>query len=920
LVERLFTLRKRKVLNMSTPMTQQIAALKREAGGAILLTRLGDFYELQGQDAILAAPILEILLTTRSKGTEAETPMCGMPYHALDQYLPKLLAAGYSVAIAEPTAKPEEVKGLLPRAIARIITPGTWLDDDTRWLAALHRISGKQGANPAHTWALAMLQLASGKLKVIPGEGEAHLQSTLERLAPQELILAESTPDLEFADLAETARTRLPDWRFEHERAKEQILSFFGWQHLEGVGLDQSPAAICALGVLLDHIEATQKSRPAHIQGVDIEIGASGPLLDATSARHLEIDTNSLDGTKKNTLLNLLDTCKTRMGSRTLKTWLEQPLRDRDTLEERWSQVRWLTDDSRRIPLQRLLAQIPDIERLLGRVALGVATPSDLAQVRTGLQHAQKIPHLLGLEHPKKSSSECGTPTSAPAIQSGQRDQSADAVIAPYLALHPDFFPVEALALWPEGTPLCSELRSELERTLEETPPADIDKGGVIRSGVSPELDAVIRLATDAKRVMLELEEGEKKRSGVQSLKVKYNRVFGYYFEITKANLASVPKHFIRKQTLANAERFTTERLMDFEQRLLNAEADRHQCEEALFKRLLATVIDNRSQLRVLAKAIAKLDVICALAENARQRGWVKPEISTQHDLVFVGARHPMLESRLGHACIPNDLTLEPKSPMAVVTGPNMGGKSTYLRMAAILVVMAQIGSFVPAEIMRFGIVDRIFTRIGASDHLSKGQSTFMVEMTETARILNQASPASLVILDEIGRGTSTRDGLALAEAIAVHLRDFKGGAPRTLFATHYFELTKLAEHPKINNLHVEVQEWEDQLHFLHRIAEGPADRSYGIQVARLAGLPKSVITKAQRIIAELPDEGRKQHSRRKAENEMSHHKSAPDAFPPMLQMFEIEPDPIRQEIEALDIDNMTPLEALSWLSAKRQG
>ena len=840
---------------MSTPMLQQIAALKREAGEAVLLTRMGDFYEILGEDAVRAAPVLEIALTLRGKGTESETPMCGVPHFALESYLPKLLAAGYSAAIAEPTAKAEEVKGLLPRAIRRIITPGTWLDDDGRWLCALHRAGSE--------WGLALLQLASGALRVLPGEGGESLQATLERLGPQELILAEGAPDL--SDL-EAARTRLPAWRFEPSRARQQVLAFFGWQHLEGVGLDPHPAALGALAALLDHVEATQKGRPAHLQGVALELGAAGPLLDATSARHLEVLANGLDGGRAGSLLALLDQCRTRMGSRLLKGWLEQPLRDRALLEQRWSQVAWLTEDRRRTPLQTLLAQVPDLDRLLGRVALGLATPPELAQLREGLAVLQKLPARIEDE--------------------GWAAEVSD------------------LALWPEGTPLCGSLCAELQRCLADAPPLDLEKGGLIREGVDPDLDAVRRLARDAKQVMLELEEEERAASGIGSLKIKYNRVFGYYFEITKANLGAVPAHFLRKQTLANAERFTTEKLVAFEQRLLSAESDQARLEAAQFQRLLALVLSHRADLVALARAVAALDVLAALAERARLSGWTRPELGEERELVLAAARHPMLEARLGRECIPNDLQFSAAQPMAVVTGPNMGGKSTFLRTAALLVVLAQAGSFVPAELMRFGLVDRIFTRIGASDQLAKGQSTFMVEMTETARILNQATAASLVILDEIGRGTSTRDGLALAEAIAVFLRDLKGGAPRTLFATHYFELTRLADDPRLQNLHVEVQEWEEQLHFLHRVAPGPADRSYGIQVARLAGLPRAVIQKAQRLLAQAPEAPPR----------------APTPLQPSLPLFEAEPDPLRAELEGLDLSRMTPLEALNWLALKQQG
>ncbi|MCE1204631.1 MAG: DNA mismatch repair protein MutS [Holophagaceae bacterium] len=839
---------------MSTPMLQQIAGLKREAGEAVLLTRMGDFYEILGEDAVRAAPVLEIALTMRGKGTEAETPMCGVPHFALESYLPKLLAAGFSAAIAEPTAKPEEVKGLLPRAIKRIITPGTWLDDDARWLCALHRTGT--------TWGLALLQLASGALRVLPGEGQEALQATLERLEPQELILAEGAED--FADL-EAARTRLPVWRFEASRAKQQVLAFFGWQHLEGVGLDPYPAALGALAALLDHVEATQKGRPAHLQGVALELGASGPLVDATSARHLEILANGMDGGRTGSLLALLDQCRTRLGSRLLKAWLEQPLRDRAPLERRWSQVAWLTEDRRRGPIQTLLAQVPDLDRLLGRVALGLALPPELAQLREGLAVLQKLPARIQDE--------------------GWASEVAD------------------LGLWPGETPLCGTLLTELQRCLSEAPPLDLEKGGVIREGVDAELDAVRRLARDAKQVMLELEEEERAASGINSLKIKYNRVFGYYFEITKANLGAVPAHFLRKQTLANAERFTTERLVAFEQRLLSAESDQTRLESLQFQRLLALVLEHRAELNALARAVAALDGLAALAERARLSAWTRPELGEERELVLAAARHPMLEARLGRECIPNDLQFSAAQPMAVVTGPNMGGKSTFLRTAALLVVLAQAGSFVPAELMRFGLVDRIFTRIGASDQLAKGQSTFMVEMTETARILNQTTAASLVILDEIGRGTSTRDGLALAEAIALFLRDLKGGAPRTLFATHYFEMTKLADDSRIQNLHVEVQEWEEQLHFLHRVAQGPADRSYGIQVARLAGLPKSVIQKAQRLLAQAPEAPPR----------------APMPSQPALPLFETEPDPLRAELEALDLNRMTPIEALNWIASRRR-
>jgi DNA mismatch repair protein MutS len=843
-------------------MLMQVAALKREAGEAILFTRMGDFFELHGEDAVKAAPVLEIALTVRGRGTEFETPMCGVPHFALESYLPKLLAAGFSAAIAEPTAKADEVKGLLPRSITRIITPGTWLDDDARWLASTHRLG--------EHWGIALLQLASGQLRVIPGEGRELLAATLERLAPQELLLAEGSPDVEL----DAARTRLPAWRFEPDRARAQILAFFGWTHLEGVGLDPYPAAIGALGALLDQVEATQKGRPAHIQGVSLELGAAGPLLDATSARHLEIAANTLDGTRAGSLLALLDQGRTRQGARLLRAWLDQPLRDRTALEQRWRQVAWLTEDSRRTPLQKLLAGVPDVERILGRVALGLAQPPELGQLREGLARLQGLPGLIR--------------------QGGW------------------FREAQELELWPEPTPLCADLLAVLQARLEEALPLDLERGPVIRDGVDPELDGVRRLARDAKQVMLELEAEEREASGIASLKIKYNRVFGYYFEITKANLAAAPAHFIRKQTLANAERFTTEKLIDFEQRLVSAESDLLRLEEAQFRAVLALVLEHRAALTGLSQAVARLDVLCALAERARLSGWTRPELSEDRELVLAGARHPMLEARMGRECVPNDLSLPVHRAMAVVTGPNMGGKSTFLRTAALLVVLAQVGSFVPAELMRFGLVDRIFTRIGASDFLAKGQSTFMVEMTETSRILNQVTPASLVILDEIGRGTSTRDGLALAEAIALHLRDLKGGEPRTLFATHYFELTRLADDPRIQNLHVEVQEWEEQLLFLHRINEGPADRSYGIQVARLAGLPRSVIAAAQRILAETPEtalplaQGRK--GRRAAEPQQ-----------PLLPMFEPDPDPLREELNGLELSRMTPLEVMNWV-AERQG
>jgi DNA mismatch repair protein MutS len=839
-------------------MLTQVAALKREAGDAILFTRMGDFFELHGEDAVRAAPVLEIALTVRGRGTEFETPMCGVPHFALESYLPKLLAAGFSAAIAEPTAKPDEVKGLLPRAIIRIITPGTWLDDDARWLASVHRLG--------EHWGVALLQLASGQLRVIPGQGRELLAATLERLAPAELILAEGAPDFEL----EAARTPLPAWRFETERARGQILAFFGWTHLEGVGLDPYPAAIGALGALLDQVEATQKGRPAHIQGVSLELGAVGPLLDATSARHLEITANSLDGTKAGSLMVLLDQCRTRQGTRLLKAWLDQPLRERAALELRWRQVAWLTEDGHRDPLQKQLAGVPDLDRILGRVALGLAAPPELGQLREGLARLQNLPWLIE--------------------QGGW------------------FREAQELELWPAATPLCPELLTTLRQSLEEALPLDLERGSVIRDGVDPELDGVRRLARDAKQVMLELEEEERAASGINTLKIKYNRVFGYYFEITKANLAAAPAHFIRKQTLANAERFTTEKLMAFEQRLLSAESDLLRLEEAQFRKLLALVLERRSELTALSQAVARLDLLCALAERARLSGWTRPELSEERELIVAGARHPMLEARMGRECIPNDLSLPTARAMAVVTGPNMGGKSTFLRTAALLVVLAQVGSFVPADLMRFGLVDRIFTRIGASDFLSKGQSTFMVEMTETARILNQVTPASLVILDEIGRGTSTRDGLSLAEAIALHLRDLKGGEPRTLFATHYFELTRLAEDPRIQNLHVEVQEWEEHLLFLHRIAEGPADRSYGIQVARLAGLPRSVIAAAQRILAQAPETAGVPARKRRAAPEVQ----------PMLPMFEPEADPLREELNGLDLNRMTPLEVMNWVARQQ--
>jgi DNA mismatch repair protein MutS len=861
-------------------MTQQLAALKREAGGAILLARMGDFYELTGEDAILAAPIMEIALTTRAKGTEAEAPMCGVPHHALDQYLPKLLAAGYSVAIAEPTAKAEDVKGLLPRAIKRVITPGTWLDDDSRWLGAVHVIGEK--------WGIAMLQLVSGRLFVAPGEGLYAMNSTLERLAPAEIILAEGNKAVV---LEGAARTLLPDWRFQPLRARQRVLDFFGWQNLEGVGLEPYLAAICALGALLDQVEATQKARPAHISGISLELGILASMLDATSTKHLEIFSNTWDGSKSGSLFGLIDVCRTRMGSRMLRAWLGQPLRDGRALEQRWARVQWYAEDSRRTPLQGLFAGLPDFERILGRMALGLASPPELAQLRSGLEKAQKLPQLLSSE----------------ALFA---EESLDTNVG----------------AWQDGAPLCGGLLKELTRALEDAPPLDIEKGGVIKAGFDKGLDELNRLSLNAKQVMLELEEQERKASGIPSLKIKFNRVFGYYFEVTNANLALVPRHFIRKQTLVGGERFTTEKLLDFEHKLSSAEADRRRLEEKLFKQVVEMALGHGAQLQALSAAIAELDAICAFAEKARSLGWVRPELSDKPELQLTGARHPMLEARLGRNCIPNDLALVPSAPIAVVTGPNMGGKSTYLRMAALLVVMAQIGCFVPAESMRFGLADRIFTRIGASDYLAKGMSTFMVEMTESAKIIGQATSSSLVILDEIGRGTSTKDGMALAEAIALHFRDMPGGGPRTLFATHFFELTKLAADPRIINLHVEVQEWGEQLHFLHRIAKGPADKSYGIQVARLAGLPKSIIENAQAIMA--GDAQREAECIGRDERAQLHPPGPP---PTALPLFGLESDmgppdlppslapspihQIRQEIAAIDINNLTPMQALQRIA-----
>jgi len=861
------------VRSQHTPMMQQYLRIKGQHPDMLLFYRMGDFYELFYEDARRAAALLDIILTARGQSAGEPIPMAGVPYHAVDSYLARLVRKGESVAICEQLGDPATSKGPVERQVVRIVTPGTVTD--TALLEERQDTLVGAVALEGERFGLAWLDLAAGRFTVLQGEGRQGLAAELERLKPAELLLAEGA-GVEPPTRAGTALRMRPPWHFELASASRLLTDQLGTLDLKGFGADDLPLAIRAAGALLQYVRDTQKSALPHIRALRVEERGEALMLDAASRRNLELDV-SLSGREDATLFAVIDSCVTAMGSRQLRRWLNRPLTTQALLRARYHALGALIDARGFSAVRGHLEGVGDVERILARVALRSARPRDLTQLRSSL-------------------------TALPGVRT-----ALDALDAPLLK--------ELRARMQEHEDVATLLSS----AIAAEPAALVRDGDVIAEGYDPELDELRRIATHTDTFLLELERRERERTGLPALKVGYNRVQGFFIEIARRDAERVPKDYVRRQTVKSAERFITEELKGFEARVLGARDQALAREKQLYEQVLTRLIDALGPLQATAGALGELDALAALAERACVLEWTLPELVTEPCIAIDGGRHPVVERFSEGAFVPNDLRLDADRRMLIITGPNMGGKSTYMRQAALIALLAHVGSYVPAERAVLGPLDRIFTRIGAADDLAGGRSTFMVEMTEAANILHNATARSLILLDEIGRGTSTFDGLSLAWAmardIATRVRAF------TLFATHYFELTTLAtEVEGCANVHLDATEHGEGIVFLHAVKDGPADRSYGLQVAQLAGVPVSVIGEARRYLEAL-------ESQRDRERASANGRGAP-AAQTELQLFTAPTDAparsaaeekIRAALEGLDPDELSPKAALEALYGLRQ-
>ncbi len=839
---------------------QQYLRLKAEHPGMLLFYRMGDFYELFYEDAERAAALLDITLTKRGQSAGAPIPMAGVPYHAAEGYLARLVRQGVSVAICEQIGDPAKSKGPVERKVVRVVTPGTLTDESLleerreNLLAAV--------AEGVDRFGLAALELSSGRFSVLEAESIDALSGELERLRPAETLLGEDSALPTRLGLGRGI-TRRPDWHFDPDSGTRLLTEQFGTRDLTGFGCAGMGLAIGAAACLLQYVRDTQLAALPHIRGLTTEQRDAAVILDAATRRNLEI-TESLSGRPEHTLAGVLDRTVTPMGSRLLRRWLARPLRDRAAVGSRHQAVAELIEAAAAEPLRELLGGAGDLERILARVALGSARPRDLAVLRDTLA-------LL------------------PGLQSLLAARSAERLtrLGEQAGEHPDTLGLLARAIIPQ-------------------PPVLIRDGGVIAPGYDGELDRLRALSTDANQFLLDLETRERARTGIPTLKVGYNRVHGYYIELGRARADQVPAEYVRRQTLKGVERYITPELKGFEDQVLGSRDRALAREKALYEALLETLRTVLGPLQASAAALAELDVLANLAWRAEALGWTRPTLGEEPGILIEDGRHPVVEEVLDAPFVANGLELDERRRMLVITGPNMGGKSTYMRQCALIVLLAYAGSFVPARTARLGPVDRVFSRIGASDDLAGGRSTFMVEMEETANILNNATDQSLVLMDEVGRGTSTFDGLSLAWSCAVELarriRAF------TLFATHYFELTTLPEeHAGIANVHLDAVEHGERIVFLHALREGPANQSYGLAVAALAGVPATVIGRARGRLAEL-EHAALRHAQLQAGDTAV-----------QLSLFPSDPEPpawrpLKESLQGLDPDAVSPREALEWL------
>ncbi|HEX8817667.1 MAG TPA: DNA mismatch repair protein MutS [Terriglobales bacterium] len=872
----------------STPLMRQYAGIKKEHPTALVFFRLGDFYELFFEDAVLAARELQITLTSRNKEKGIAVPMCGVPFHAAEGYISKLIRKGFKVAICDQMENPKQAKKLVRREVTRVITPGTAADsslpsEENNFLAALAQSADRVG--------FAALDLSTGEFRATEFHGAdatRRIQEELQQLRPKELIYGSAAP---LFDRATTngpgkpstatssgwSETPLDDWIFAPDHAIPLVENHFGVLSLEGFGLAGKPAAASAAGAILYYVRSTQRGSLDHVDRIGFYERHDCLALDTVTVRNLELIDPLFAGAGQSvTLFHSLDATITPMGKRLLRSWLLRPSVDITQINARLDAVEAQTRDLvAREELRRSMDGVLDLERLLSRVTLETANPRDVLALSASL-------------------------SKLPSLRAALARFAADRLKALHAA-------IDELA----------DLRQRIDHTIVPEPPISLSDGGVIEAGVDPQLDDLRALSRNSKQFLAQIEQRERQRTGIASLKVKFNSIFGYYIEISKANLHLAPPDYERKQTLVNAERFTTPELKEYESKILDAEEQIVEIERRIFAELRSSIAAEAKRIRQTALALAEVDVLASFAHLAALRNYSRPKFDDSSDIEIIAGRHPVIEnaeiSSVSDRFVPNDLYLNSTThTVLVLTGPNMGGKSTYLRQTALIAIMAQMGSFVPASSARLGIVDRVFTRIGASDNLARGRSTFMVEMTETAAILHTATPRSLILLDEVGRGTATYDGLAIAWAAVEYLHNRTRA--KTLFATHYFELTDLAEHLSgVKNYHVSVKETGGGIVFLRKVEAGAADRSYGIEVAKLAGLPGEVIERAREVLAE----------HEQAEQSLTGHLASDGlrpAPPTQLTIFTPLSQPVLERLREVNLDRLTPLEALNLLSElKRQ-
>jgi DNA mismatch repair protein MutS len=865
---------------------RQYLDAKRQYRDAIVFFRMGDFYEMFYEDALVAARALELTLTSRSKDAGGKgIPMCGVPFHAADGYIARLVKKGFRVAICEQVEDPRKAKGLVRREVVRVVSPGTLTDAgylDAREPAFLMAIAAIDSREPV--FGAALIDLSTGEFSAAEYQGASALAALADEVAvlrPREIVVSseQQTPSVVERIVALThvqpVVTSADQWSFEPEAARRALLDQLKTHGLDGFGLEGHTAAIQAAGALVTYLRDTQKADLAHVRAIGYRTGSDSLVIDPITLKHLEVVAGS-EGGPQGSLLHEIDRTITSMGGRLLRAWLLRPLCALERIRDRLDAVEELAFRStERGKFRDTLKGVHDLERLIGRVALGTAGPRDLVSLRQSIETVPRVRLLL--------------------------DQCQAPLMRSLLAELDDL----------------ADVRDLISRTLRDDPPALVREGGFTRDGVDPALDELKAISRSGRQIIADMEDAERARTGIASLKVRFNRVFGYYIEISKANLHLVPGDYHRKQTIAGGERFTTPPLKEYEEKVLGADERILERELEIFDALRSSVAAEAGRIQDTARALATLDVLAGLAEHAAIANYTKPHLHDGDELFVSDGRHPVVE-RFADAFVPNDIDLNATTrQLVVLTGPNMGGKSTYLRQAALIPLMAQVGSFVPARQAKLPVIDRIFARVGASDNIARGHSTFMVEMQETANILHTATSRSLVVLDEIGRGTSTFDGLSIAWAVAEHLATSPRARPKTLFATHYHELTDLADAlPGVVNAHVSAREWKDQIIFLRKIVTGRSDRSYGIQVARLAGLPATVVSRAQEILAGLE----RDEASRGGRPTLSAAAGGPSTaqlglFAAPIERPDTRGDAVVSRLETIDIDDTTPRQALELLA-----